>query len=79
MQYSTVGFPITLQSPAVVRCQLRRPHDEEFEPIRRDQLVAASIVDLALQATMDTTDSASIGLVEVRDRIIVLPFSVLHD
>jgi hypothetical protein len=79
MQYSTVGFPITLQSPAVVRCQLRRPHDEECEPMRRDQLVAASIVDLALQATMDTTNSASIGLVEVRDRIIVLPFSVLHD
>jgi hypothetical protein len=47
--------------------------------MRRDQLVAASIVDLALQATMDTTNSASIGLVEVRDRIIVLPFSVLHD
>jgi hypothetical protein len=47
--------------------------------MRRDQLVAASIVDLALLATMDATDSTSIGLVEVRDRLIVLPFSVLHD
>lgn len=44
-----------------------------------DQLVAPSVVDRALDATVDAADGESIGLVEVRHRLVVLMFAILDD
>ena len=53
--------------------------DDQSQAVLRDQGVAEAVVPLALQASMHATDGEAIGLVEVRDRSIVLEFAVLDD
>ena len=53
-------------------------HDQA-NPVRWDQFVPARVVERTLQAAMHTADGQPLGLVKVRNRLVVLALAVLHD
>lgn len=56
----------------------RRDHDET-DPLTGDELVAACVIECALDSAMNATHSESFGLIEMGHRLVMLPFAVFDN
>lgn len=67
-----VRFATPAQAASPIGIEVRRADHYKTQPIRRDQGLAAGVVERTLLTTVHTADGEPIRLVEERSRLVVL-------
>jgi len=66
--------------PASWRCvEVSWSDHDQSDAVGGDELIATGVVQRALNSAVDTADGQPIGLVEMRDRLVVLELAVLDN